>query len=85
MSILESLKNNFIFRFAVKLGIATASVYYLKEQNVWKSSNDSVRILEKIKETCKPYVLEIKNQIPVEVGIVTFYLELIRLSILHYT
>lgn len=56
------------FRFAVKVGVATAAVYYLKEQDVWKSSNDSIKTLEKVKDSCKPLVQDIKTQIPFEVS-----------------
>lgn len=59
------LTNN--LRFAVKVGVATAAVYYIKEQDVWKSSNESIKTIEKLKDGCKPYVQEIKTQIPIEV------------------
>lgn len=53
------------------MGIATAAVYYIKEQDVWKSSNESVKTLERFKVICKPYVLEAKKQIPMEVCLYT--------------
>lgn len=54
----------------MKVGIATAAVYYIKEQNVWRSSNESVETLERLKGVCKPYVQEMTSQIPVEVLII---------------
>lgn len=58
-----------LFRFAVKVGLATAAVYYVKDQGVWKNSNESIKTYEKLKETVKPYVQDLKSQIPIEVRI----------------
>ncbi|KAJ8950706.1 hypothetical protein NQ318_012786 [Aromia moschata] len=55
-----------MIKFAVKVGLATAAIYYVKEQNVWKNSNESLKTYEKLKETVKPYVQEAKSQIPIE-------------------
>ncbi|CAH1119299.1 unnamed protein product [Phaedon cochleariae] len=52
--------------FTVKVGIAAAAVYYIKEQGVWRSSNVSVQNIEKFKETINPYVQDVKAQIPIE-------------------
>ncbi|XP_018579220.1 MICOS complex subunit MIC13 homolog QIL1 isoform X2 [Anoplophora glabripennis] len=55
-----------MIKFAVKVGLATAAVYYVKEQGVWKNSNESIKTYEKLKETAKPYVQDLKAQLPVE-------------------
>lgn len=57
------------FRFTIKVGLASAAVYYVKEQGVWKNSNESIKTYEKLKETVKPYAQDLKAQIPIEVRI----------------
>ncbi|XP_072384266.1 MICOS complex subunit MIC13 homolog QIL1 isoform X1 [Diabrotica undecimpunctata] len=53
-------------RFAIKAGIAATAVYYIKEQGVWKQSDESIKAYEKIKEVACPYVKELTSQIPYE-------------------
>ncbi|KAJ8962014.1 hypothetical protein NQ314_005796 [Rhamnusium bicolor] len=55
-----------MFKFAVKVGLATTAVYYINEQGVWRNSNESVRTYEKFKDTIKPYIQDVKSQIPIE-------------------
>ncbi|VEN34738.1 unnamed protein product [Callosobruchus maculatus] len=51
---------------AVKIGIASAAVYYMKEQGIWRPSDESIKTLDKMKLTVQPYVETVKKQIPFE-------------------
>ncbi|XP_057658506.1 MICOS complex subunit MIC13 homolog QIL1 isoform X1 [Diorhabda carinulata] len=55
-----------ISSFAIKAGVATAAVYYINEQGIWKPSNESVKVYPKIKEVATPYVEQVTAQIPYE-------------------
>ncbi|CAH1982773.1 unnamed protein product [Acanthoscelides obtectus] len=39
----------------------------MKEQGIWKPSDESIKTLEKMKHTVNPYVDTVKKQIPFEV------------------
>ncbi|GJQ82566.1 hypothetical protein Trydic_g13021 [Trypoxylus dichotomus] len=56
-----------MFKFAVKVGVAGGAVYYLADQGVWKDSNETTKLYEKINETLKPYIQEAKSQIPIDI------------------
>ncbi|KAG5897050.1 hypothetical protein JTB14_025866 [Gonioctena quinquepunctata] len=55
-----------MIKLALKVGIASAAVYYVKDQGVWKSSNESVKTYENLKELVDPYLQDIKSKIPIE-------------------
>ncbi|KAJ8920416.1 hypothetical protein NQ315_005282 [Exocentrus adspersus] len=55
-----------MIKFAVKLGLAGAAVYFTKEEGVWKNSDESVKTYNKMKQSVRPYIQEIKTQLPVE-------------------
>ncbi|KAJ8985775.1 hypothetical protein NQ317_014428 [Molorchus minor] len=55
-----------MIKFAFKVGLATATVYYVRDQGVWRNSTESVQTYERLKETVRPYVQEVTSQIPIE-------------------
>lgn len=67
--LLMIISKNFICRFGIKVGIAVGAVYYIKEQGVFKSSDDAHQVYGKINNALQPYVQELKKQLPVEVNV----------------
>lgn len=64
----ESLFKKTVFsRFGIKVGIAAGAVYYLKEQGVFRSSDEAHQVYGKIGNALQPYVQEVKKQLPIEV------------------
>lgn len=63
-----TLNNNALYRFGVKVGIAAGAVYYLSEQGVWKSSDESIKIYGKLNTILSPYVKQVTEKVPIEVG-----------------
>ncbi|CAH1106116.1 unnamed protein product [Psylliodes chrysocephalus] len=55
-----------MIKFAVKIGLASAAFYYVKEEGIWKSSCESEKIYQKLKETAVPYVEKATSQLPIE-------------------
>lgn len=55
-------------RFGIKVGIAGGAIYYLKEQGVFRSSDEAHQVYGKINSALQPYVQEVKKQLPVEVN-----------------
>nr|CAI5833954.1 unnamed protein product [Callosobruchus analis] len=55
-----------MIKLAVKIGIASAAVYYMKEQGIWRPSDESIKTLDKMKLAAQPYVETVKKQIPFE-------------------
>lgn len=53
-------------RFVVKVGLASAAVYYINRQGLWRSSDDSIKTYMKLKENVNPYIQQAKSQIPYE-------------------
>lgn len=59
--------NSFLYRFGIKVGIAAGAVYYLSEQGVWKSSDESHKIYGKLNTILSPYVKQVTEKVPIEV------------------
>lgn len=57
-------------RFTIKAGLAGGAVYYLADQGVWKESTESIKICDRMNIKMKPYVDDIKKQIPFEVSLI---------------
>ncbi|XP_044262276.1 MICOS complex subunit MIC13 homolog QIL1 [Tribolium madens] len=55
-----------MFRFAIKAGLAASAVYYLNNEGIWKESNESLKAYDKLNTTLKPYVQEVRKQVPFE-------------------
>ncbi|GLV44102.1 QIL1 [Carabus blaptoides fortunei] len=55
-----------MFRFGIKLGLATGAIYYVSEQGVWRGSDETVKLCNQICTAVSPYTNEIKKQIPYE-------------------
>lgn len=64
----KTILNTTFSRFGIKVGIAAGAVYYLKEQGVFKSSDEAHQVYGKINNALQPYVQEVKKQIPIEVN-----------------
>ncbi|KAL1513247.1 hypothetical protein ABEB36_002680 [Hypothenemus hampei] len=55
-----------MIKFSIKAGLATAAIYYVREQGIWRNSDEAIEASNKIKSAVKPYVDEVKAQIPIE-------------------
>ncbi|XP_050293125.1 MICOS complex subunit MIC13 homolog QIL1 isoform X2 [Anthonomus grandis grandis] len=55
-----------MIKFAVKAGLAATAVYYIKEQGIFKNSDEAIASAQRLKTAVNPYISEIKSQIPVE-------------------
>lgn len=66
--VITKLNNNMLYRFGIKLGIAAGAVYYLSEQGVWRSSDESHQIYGKLNTILSPYVKQVTENVPIEVS-----------------
>lgn len=66
MSFLSIVIKKSFSRFGVKVGIAAGAVYYLKEEGVFKSSDEAHQVYGKINNALQPYLQEAKKQLPIE-------------------
>lgn len=64
-------------RFGIKVGIAAGAVYYLKEQGVFRSSDEAHQVYGKINNALQPYVQEVKKQLPVQVNDAVYFVWLL--------
>ncbi|KAJ3641125.1 hypothetical protein Zmor_027643 [Zophobas morio] len=55
-----------MIRFAIKAGLAAGAVYYIKEEGIWKESQEALKAYDKLNTAMEPYVGEIRKQIPFE-------------------
>ncbi|XP_019869713.1 MICOS complex subunit MIC13 homolog QIL1 isoform X2 [Aethina tumida] len=55
-----------IIKLAVKVGLAAGAVYYIKDQGVWKESEETQKTCQELKSTINPYIRDLKAQIPIE-------------------
>ncbi|ERL85466.1 hypothetical protein D910_02885 [Dendroctonus ponderosae] len=58
------------FRFAIKAGLAASAIYYVREQGVWKNSDETIETGKRLKSAVSPYIEEVKAQIPIELPVV---------------
>lgn len=54
-------------RFGIKVGIAASAIYYLKEQGVFKDSDEAHKVYGRINSALQPYLQEAKKHVPIEV------------------
>lgn len=57
------------FRFAIKVGIAGGTVYYLSSVGVWKESAESTKIYGKLNTVLGPHIQDLRKQLPIEVSL----------------
>lgn len=49
------------------MGIAAGTCYYLAEEGVWKKSEESVKLYDKIGTAIDPYVKEVSKELPFKI------------------